>query len=449
MPHPFILPDTFVKSLQTLRKDYELSKGEVLPKQTTPPGFFGQIACYLGTTNTDARNKQVCFIEILQRIAFQSIPREGDHFQLTTPETTLDYFKALHILLSAVFYIQFELAAEYKLSIRSPVAATLTKLLDKALKLDEGNVMDEDTRAHALIIASEFIADIASHPLGNHPLKTALSQANLSAMWEAFAVYIDTERKKLDIKYSAATILSPVFGTLFSLPGYAVGYVVGEVASSSSPMFPVRCAISAAIAPVIYTFSGGGQNVLLGITNLVAPVYAGILLTTMSAIGFAWLLGNAMQIVGRGVGWGIGATLDSSWALTCYSLALLFNQDKGPVPPISGINLVNGHQYYFGLNLTTLMQANACIKVADGSAVEPLIQAIELTQEGIQITNATGAIQIIPFNAQALPEGQQRHALEQLKAQLEGNLFAFEEMEDGFVHVTSAAEAPVRIGQGI
>ncbi|STX28644.1 Dot/Icm secretion system substrate [Legionella beliardensis] len=346
-----ILADSFLKKLLTLRSDYE--SRTKLNLETSPEPYT--VSLFFGKKDIKTRLKQISFIENWLIILSSQLKPNLD---FTCEEEIQAHLMGLRMLVATAFYIRNQIDDTY--TIRSGINATLGLLLEEALLLCSSNLVDEETYACCLLATQRYLRDNQLQTINS-----ILSKRNNNAKnayiseieWNKFTIFINQQCNNLDKKwhkdYPITAIMMPLFALPMAAAGTSIGWLVGDLTAKSYSLLPARHAVTALF--------GSGLILLMGSTSsmgimLLAPTYAGKLFDTFFGVSFAYVLGSVMRLLGTGVGWGVGMTLDLTWKLLCNACSLLTKAmiSQAKLPPITGFNLVNGHRVVNGIELAVM-----------------------------------------------------------------------------------------------
>ncbi|MDI9818341.1 MULTISPECIES: hypothetical protein [unclassified Legionella] len=330
---PFVLSNEFIARLRALRLNYEKQSGINFDTASQPYA----IRCFFGAKDVDSRNKQITFIEQWLNALHQELASE-DFF---SSETTQAYVTALRLLMVVCFYTKFQIAATYK--VRSGNSAILEQLIHEAMGVNGVNLVDEETHACCLRTAKRYLTAEGRFEAINANLTPPFKEQ----WWHDFLNYIDTQCNLLDKKYvndyPITKIMMPLFAKPMEFAGYTTGFLLGDMIGKSTKLFSTRYVLTAAIGSGLLLVMGPTASI--GITVL-APTCAGRILDTFCGVSLAWLFGAAGNIVGQGLGFGVGMPIDMSWKLiykTATLLASLYSNHRYP-HKLNGLSLIDGHR---------------------------------------------------------------------------------------------------------
>jgi hypothetical protein len=337
---PYVLPDSFLTDLRLIRKNYERDAGIKLNEASAPY----KVSIFLGATDVKARRWQIQFVENWLKIFAEDLkPLEPS----SSEDSIKNHIEALRFLVAICIFIKSQIDVTY--IVRKGSNATLTTLIDEALKLDK-NSLDDETRACCLFSAQLF-----------------LSQCNLEAIsrkynvkfqdssWRKFLNFVTTECKELEevhpASYPITSILMPALSIPMGLLGNTTGYIVGDALGKSALFLSTRYTITAAIGSGLLFLIGPGASV--GIL-LLAPTYAGKLLDTFCGVSFAYLMGTVMGAAGASAGWVIGMSLDATWKLLYQACCVIGSacEEEPRLPPLTGFTLVDPRRIIGGCEIT-------------------------------------------------------------------------------------------------
>ncbi len=361
---PFVLPDDAIIQLRKLRQDYE--KIAEVDLKSTPQPYA--IRLFFGAKDIESRNGQISFIE--QWIA---------HFQKDLSETntfdSLDalqhHISALRCIMAVCFYVKFKIEGTYTL--RSGASAVLGQLINKAIGINSDNMMDKETEACCLLAAKHYLAGARQFEAFNADAQALITQKQ----WSDFSYFITRQwvllDKKYQIDYPITSIMMPIFAQPMKFAGYATGYVLGDM---TSQLLPTRYALMTMIGSCVFA--------VMGTTSTVGTMLvAGRVLDTFCGISLAWVMGTTLNLVGKGVGFGVGMSLDLSWKLLYNACSLLTNLYHNH-SKLTGISLIDGHRVTDGVHLQFEELANLCEKSMN-DIDEPPVE-INVDETGFTIT---------------------------------------------------------------
>lgn len=354
----YCLDDDFLKKLLTIRSDYEQIKKIDLDK--TPQPYA--VSCFFGATNIKARDNQTRFIQKLLEALDDALLKpdalEKENILLVKPEALKKHVDALRVLMVLAFYIKSQVDKTY--TIRSSSSAELIRLLDSALKLDEGFVIDEETRSVALHTAQEFVASKGRRDKLNQTLNQKISVAE----WKGLTHFIDNQclaiEKKPTLSLPVTSLIVPPCEWTMEMTGYTTGYILGKVISKSTESQPVRALITSGLSSLFYFAMGPSGTVAF---MLVAPTYAGKLVETFFGVISAAVCGSTMKTIGKGVGFAVGLPIDLSCKAVyqaCLALSSLLHGKK--THHLTGFNLVTGQRVVEGTEMNLIKTTEENLK---------------------------------------------------------------------------------------
>lgn len=408
----FIIPDKFPKDLMTIRKVYEKRIQTDLSTATQP----WAVSCFFGATDVLARKNQITLIETIYKTQLSQFFNADGQLLLndTSHENDINaYFDGLRILMAATFYIKSEINAIYW--VRSATNSKLFNLIDDALALPEGNLIDEPTRNCVLATTEAFMNRTTVPQI----LDKDLIALNAEPEWKKFKGFIAkqcTELKITPTNYPITQFLMPIFSKPFELAGYAVGWTLGEFVAQANFTQRNRLNLTGGLGDLLYTLAGGGSVMAMGV-GFVAPTIAQHLFAHYAEINLAWLLGATMSLIGQGAGVVVGVPLDMTYRAACYAVASLYSTNGKPLPPISGFNLVNGDYYDKGIRIQTMEENQAIEQVALQIFNSTKLNSTEKSIE-IKVVDAPEDTATIPRDLGSLSENQQA-MIQELKTALE------------------------------
>lgn len=338
---PYVLPDSFLVKLATLRKDYKTRSKTELDKSSQP----NTISIFFGAKNINARDQQIHFIENwILSLAADLKPQ----LDFSNENEIHHHLKALRILIAVCVYIMSLIGSSY--TIRKATNAILDQLLCEALHIQNDNVIDDVTRDCCLLEARAYIKPYLNAASINRALHTKFTEDK----WYEFQEFLNVKCKKSSTvstsNYPMTSIMMPFFATPFQLAGYSAGYVLGDMLRKSTTFLHTRYVISATVSSsvVFLMRSSPGMFALLLI-----PTYAGKFLDAYCGVSMAWLMGKVMNILGNGVGFGVGMTLDVGGKFLFKVCSLFSNlfQSESQLPNITGFTMVDSRRIAGGMEL--------------------------------------------------------------------------------------------------
>ncbi|STX51160.1 Dot/Icm secretion system substrate [Legionella busanensis] len=376
------LTDSFLTKLQTLRADYE--NRTKLNLESSPHPY--KVSLFFGKKDVKTRFKQITFIENWLTLLK---PKLKPDLNFNSTEEFQEHLLALRVLATITFFVRNQIDETY--TIRSGSNATLMQLLDEALSLNRTNVVDEESYVSCLSTTQTFISNM---PLAkvNHLLLAATTNAKNAYIneleWNKFTQFVNkqfishtdpVQNKYKDYPITAITV--PLFALPLRATGTSVGWLLGDLTSKSYSLLPMRQSFTAIFASGLVLFLGPTSS--MGIM-LVAPTYAGKLLDTFFGVSFAYLLGSAMGLLGKGLGWSIGMSLDLSWKLLGSACSLIAVAYSGKAHELlTGFTLTNGHRVLNGMELQFMDLPEFEKIIAANYEPKPII--INHTKEGFAI----------------------------------------------------------------
>ncbi|WP_419420893.1 hypothetical protein ACNVED_06230 [Legionella sp. D16C41] len=398
-----VLTDSFLKKLQTLRTDYE--NRTKLNLESSPHPY--KVSLFFGKKDIKTRLKQITFIENWLTLLNDKLKPNLDFH---TAEELQEHLLALRILVAVTFYIRNQIDETY--TIRSGSSAILVQLLDEALSLNKNNLVDDESYACSLLAAQNFIFTTPLNKV-NSLLSATVSNTKSHYIndleWNKFNLFINKECNRPDRnwrkQYPITAVTMPLFGLPLQAAGTSVGWLLGDLTSKSYSLLPMRQAFTAVFASGLVLLLGSTSS--MGIL-LIAPTYAGKLLDTFFGVSFAYLLGSAMRLLGNGIGWGIGMSLDVSWKLlssACTLIATAYSGKTNTLP--TGFTLTNGHRVLNGNELKVMELPEFEKITAADYEKKPII--ISNTEEGfiIKIGDEEAKIKWAVPSEQELPHLQE------------------------------------------
>ena len=361
----FVLPDHFITQLRNLRKDYEQETAVTLDDSHQPC----TLSLFLGSKDIVSRNKQITFIE--QCVA-ASQRKLSETNKIDSLDAMQNHVTALRLLVAVGLYVQSQIEGAYK--IRSGNTAVLKQLINKALGITSENKMDKEAQACCLLSAKRQLAEAGWFEAINAGARVPISEKE----WHDFLYFITSQCDLLDKKYlddyPITTLMMPVFAKPMKYAGYATGYVLGDMIGHSSQFFHARSALTVMVGGCVFSIMGPTSTVG-------AMLVAGRILDTFCGISLAFVMGEALSLVGKGVGFGVGIPLDLSWKLLYNACYLLKNMNRS-YPKLTGTSLIDGHRIMDGAHLKRVDFASLSEPIPGGESEHP----IELTVDDLGFT---------------------------------------------------------------
>ena len=321
----YILASGTLSTLDTIRTRYESEKKINLD---TPSSIVG-LPIFLGGTNVIARREQIFFLEKIKLALKANLLKEEE---ITTPEQWYENFIASQIMIAACLFIQTKIK-------RLINNSTLYRLIDVSLGITTTNYLDEEDIERCYVAADKIINSSTMYlKQASVTLETAKFQAVKKIECSNFSQFLsDFCRKKNNdssTHYPITSITQPLFGKIFLYTGATIGYLGGELISQSTKSAATRNQLVALI----------GNTIPLGTTAvmLFAPIAATKLLTTFCSFSLAHILGKSMELLGQGVGVGVGMPFDISYLLIDKTCALIKKYHEGNAPEITGWRIADG-----------------------------------------------------------------------------------------------------------
>lgn len=375
-----ILVDNCLRKLLSLRDNYENRTKinlEALPQPYNVSLFFGK-------KDVKNRLKQIKFIENWLDIFRDKLKPD---LNFACELEIQEHLMGLRMLVAVIFYTRNQIDETY--TVRSGSSSTLALLLEEALSLGHGNTVDEETYACCLLTAQRFTQANELHYINSLLAKQTkvAKQAYISDIeWNRFTRFIMKECSNLDKKWRKNYPITSVTIPLFALPleaaGTSIGWLIGDLAAQSYSLLSTRHALTAMFGSGLILLMGSGVST--GVM-LLSPTYAGKLLDTFFGVSFAYVLGLVMRLLGTGLGWGVGMTLDVGWKLLYSACSLITTVLLGNAkhPPITGFVLVNGHRVIDGIELDVINLLEANNMQSEHYETRPII--FNLVDDGVII----------------------------------------------------------------
>lgn len=332
---PFILSNEFIEKLHSLRKNYQIKSGVNLQDPQQPD----RIHCFFGAKDIGVRRNQILFLEKWLLVLKKDLLSES-----TPIVSTKKYLRALSILVSASLYIQSQVEKTYKL--RSSSAAILVHLFNNALGINPNNLLDNQTQSYCLNTTRHYLSKEGRWDRLNSSLDSPFTQKQ----WDDFLNFLDKQQTLLgsQSKYPITQFITPIIAIPVQTLAETTGYIVGEIMGKSLGSLDAKYLLLAA----------AGSGVMLTVNSisaqttffLLAP-FAERLLSTLSGVSTAWVFSKTGQLVGKGLGMGIGLPLDLGWKLISECRSSLLhsktNQSQSS-EEINGISLIKKSRFVDG-----------------------------------------------------------------------------------------------------
>ncbi|MFC3909632.1 hypothetical protein ACFORL_11180 [Legionella dresdenensis] len=314
----YVLPDTFISDIKNIRELYQKKKNNIKLAEKTDPG---KLKKFFYATDVSARNTQIAlceglfsYMESKYQISALDSKLRANPGSLSDQEKN-DYMYVSRILFACTLMINQQILSTY--ITRSEKNAKLVQVLHDIRKISSGNLIDMRTKACCLLEAQNFLKEVSSQV--QPPLPEGLRTHK-----DAFAEYVKEELEKLDecykCSYPIAGLCASLLGSIGEISGYTTGSLVGGLVSKSSALMPAKIKIIAALTSCAVLIMGPGATV--GVM-LLAPTYADCIVTSFTSITLAYVMGKSLKLVGKGVGYTIGFSLDMSIALLCKTCSLI------------------------------------------------------------------------------------------------------------------------------
>ena len=391
----YIIPDSFLKKLYNLRKKYETRANTKLDESLQPCA----VSIYFGAKDHKSRNRQINFIENCLLLLKNDLKPD---LVFASEDEIQHHLKALRILITVCLYVLSDIGSKY--TVQKGDKTILSQLLHEAMQDLPDNLLDKSTRSLCLLETKEFFTPYTTAISTNRTFHTKFKEIE----WPVFTEFLKTECSLLNEfveNFPVTSIMMPLFSNQFRIAGYSTGYVIGDMLGKSTTMLDARYKLTAAIGSGLYFVLRTSSP--MGGVMLVAPTLAGKLLDTYCGVSMAWLFGSAMSIAGKGVGFGVGMTLDLAWKLLFNATSLISSafQSGSRTPKITGFTLHDPHRIVDGIELKLteeeLQPMLGCIDAPQQKEIY-----FEIQKEGIylQIGEETA---IIPWDAANIPDVQE------------------------------------------
>ncbi|MGQ3889388.1 hypothetical protein ACQUW5_10195 [Legionella sp. CNM-1927-20] len=397
------LTDSFLTKLRTLRTDYE--NRTKLNLESSPQPY--KVSLFFGKKDVKTRLKQITFIENWLTILNTKLKPD---LNFNSEDEFQEHLLGLRVLAAIIFYVRNQIDETY--TMRSGSNAILMQLLDEALSLSHNNVVDEESYACCLLTTQNFISTMQLSKI-NSLLSTATTNSKNGYIneleWNKFTLFINKQCtpcvKNRYKDYPITAITVPLFSLPLQATGTSVGWLLGDLTSKSYSLLPMRQTFTTIFASGLVLFLGSTSS--MGIM-LIAPTYAGKLLDTFFGVSFAYLLGSVMGLLGKGLGWSIGMSLDLSWKLLGSACSLIAATYSGKANELlTGFTLTNGHRVINGIELQFIELPELEKMITANNEQRPII--INSTKEGfvIKIGDEEAKIKWVTTSEPALPHLQE------------------------------------------
>lgn len=465
----YILPTDALSDLKNLRHNYQAARKVDLTKE---PSMLS-LPKFLGGTDVSSRSKQVCFIEKIIAAFAANLLEFKDIDSLPQRHCTLESYRTL---LAACLFVQSQINGTkshselYKL-IKKAMGINKNNFFDAQDKeicyqsaylylvnnskaLAEANAAIEETNAvikkaktdikkakAAIVEAGAVIATIeksnaitAEDNAAIEEAKAAIVKANdiiekatpislkdklepfLAKEWSDFISYLQKETKTPPPpnNWPITSFTKPLFGMTFTYAGATLGFLVGEVASNSTKIMSSKLQLTAVVgSSMIFLGSASPAGVAF-----IAPAIAAKLIDTFFRISLADIMAFLMNLVGQGVGIGIGAPLDLAYRILCCICnkigQMLHSEPQSP--KIDGLHIADGKYTYQGIVLELIPVENLPENYAE--------EGMQITEEGKLLVKGK-AVDLASSIKQLPPE-----VLEQLRNALATKPQSQNEQED-------------------
>ncbi|WED43911.1 hypothetical protein [Legionella cardiaca] len=357
---------------------------------------------------TEVQNLIKRSVEEKKEIA-DKLPDGASPFAEPTAQAIENQVTALRVLATVCMYIKSEIDSTY--SVRSGSSAILEQLINEAMGITSSNIIDQETRACCLLATQRYLKERGRFEAINAQLQTRFTEKQ----WHDFLSFVDKEcaglSKKYKTQFPVKDIMMPLMGKPLELAGYTSGFILGEMVSKSTKLLKTQHALTAAIGSGLVLCLGPSASI--GVI-LLAPTYASRILDTFCGVTLAWALGTAGNIVGQGLGFGVGVSVDLSWKLMYHSVTLLASlyAKTRPEEKLTGICLINGHRIVDGIEL----------KVVDLESLPPECQlcpiTFEVDEKELKVTVNEDHTTVIPWEP-----GKELLYMEELKKYLTAHAY--------------------------
>lgn len=328
----YILPAGTFTKLGFLREEYQKDRKVNLDKD---PSFFS-MPTWAGGINISKRRQQALFIEKMIYVLSDNLLKQEDIINEPQRDAVLT---ASRVMIIACLFVQSEISKPQSNS-------KMYTLINAKLGITNENYLDADD----LNICFKAANCIINSPSAEYDANMKLSKSSTFSQfgepeWRRFSDYIKTNLEYYKTSedpyqhYPITSITKPLFGTLFGAAGAAVGLIAGEVLSGTTQAISPKLQMTAAIGSTLLMLGSTGP---VGIA-LFSQVLASKFITYYCCISLSRLCELSMNIVGQGVGIGIGAPLDLAYILLKSSCNIIHEYyTRANYPKMTGILIGNG-----------------------------------------------------------------------------------------------------------
>lgn len=343
----FILSGDFIKKLSFVLPDYKKRAGITSLSAAHQPNT---ISLYCGARDVKARKKQISFILRLEAALIKDFPREENsclnrqvflnHLKEKYRTPNISNFNsqkllmALQVLVTACLYIKSQTKG----------SSDLADLFYEYMGTCKDNIIDDKSMACCLLATKSFLKSKSNFEEINKALAHPFSQLD----WKNFRDFVSQQLDELfktNESFSMTSITEPLCSKTMGLGGYAIGWALGPIASESSLTIPIRCALTTGISGIVLMIA---PSATIGAMVIVPPL-AGRIVDATFSIGFAYILGKSMEIVGKAVGYTLGKSFDLTARLLYKTCSLIANLSfTSNDHNLTGFSLIDGQIFING-----------------------------------------------------------------------------------------------------
>ncbi len=328
---PYTSPDDLFVKLSTLLIDWRERKRQYLIANSPPPSV---VSVFFGAPNP-MREQQIGFIT---HVVASHHDKININLSFATEVEVQNHIIARRITTAACLFILDEIKNEYY--VRDSGGSDLKQLINEALAF-RGNSLDAKSEASCLLEAQKFANSFNSF---------------LVVDWDKFKTYLNTKcevmAEQLRNPYPITNRLMPVFSKLFRNIGRQSGQLIADAMIKSEPLLSdMRFTITASITTNLYFIirpNKFGLSILL-----LAPTMAEIITNRICMHTVTLVFENMMKLLGQGIGFSIGMTLDLCVKLlqnTSRLIQHIIDAHRG-FASVNGFSLTDGHRIASGIKL--------------------------------------------------------------------------------------------------
>lgn len=342
----FILTEKAKTAIETIRKQYQQEKNVNLNEK---PSLLG-VPTLFGGTDVENREKQIAFLEKIHDILKPNLFLE----EMKSPEQLQAYLTASRFMIAACLYVQSQISGSKRHSV-------LYRLIEDNLGITTENYLDEEDKeicflaAKRMISSSPKVLDEANGHLSHKGIKMISEKE-----WRKFSEFINehcntSEDQSIYSQYPIASMVRPLFGAGFAYSGATIGLLLGDTISNASYIMGPKARLTAMVGTTLLVVGQSGPTSIA----LFGPVIATKLLNSFCTISLAHILGKSMEMLGQGIGLGVGLPLDLAYKLIWRACALIGNYytKQQQNPELSGYRLTDGVMVIHGIVIQILPES--------------------------------------------------------------------------------------------